>query len=366
MPAEGPGRAPAEGPGRAVVVGTGLMGGSMGLALRSRGWHVAGVDSDPGRAGRALALGAVDAQGFDDGADLVVIATPLGSAAGEARKALSRVGPGAVVTDMAGVKAPVVAEVTDRRFVGGHPMAGSEQEGLDGSDADLFNGATWVLTPTALTDPLAFARLRAVLCSIGAEVVAIPPERHDSLVAVVSHVPHLVAASLVRLASAGAEEHASLLRLAAGGFRDMTRVASGHPAIWPDVCAANAGAITEALDALTGLLGDVRALVDAGDRRALYDLLERAREDRRSLPRAAPVPEELAEVRIPVADRPGALAEVTTLAGEMGVNIFDLEIAHSAEGDRGVLILVVDAGSAEPIREALSARGMHPALRRLA
>src|SRR5207253_8738620 len=221
-------------PGRAAVVGTGLIGGSIGLALRARGWHVAGHDLHPERAQHALALGAIDELGDDPDAALTFVATPVGDVASEARRAL---GGGGVVTDVGGVKGPIVAAIGDPRFVGGHPMAGSEQEGLGGADATVFDGATWVLTPTVDTAPDAYARVRSVVSSLGADVVAVSPERHDALVALVSHVPHLTAATLMRLAAEGAEEHAALLRLAAGGFRDMTRVAAGHPGIWPDICA---------------------------------------------------------------------------------------------------------------------------------
>ena len=124
-------------------------------------------------------------------------------------------------------------------------MAGSELEGLEGADAEMFAGAVWVLTPTALTADADLTRLRSVIASLGAEVVALPPDRHDALVAVVSHVPHLTAATLMGLADQRADEHAALLRLAAGGFRDMTRIASGHPAIWPDICAAKATRLTD-------------------------------------------------------------------------------------------------------------------------
>ncbi len=160
----------------------------------------------------------------------------------------------ALVTDVGSVKAPVVDAVEAARpelaarFVGGHPMAGSEQEGLAGADADLFVGATWVLTPTAGTDPQAFAIVRAVVASLGAEAIAVAPELHDTLVAVVSHVPQLAASTLMNVASARGDEHAILLRLAAGGFRDMTRIASSHPSIWPDICLANRDAIVHALD----------------------------------------------------------------------------------------------------------------------
>jgi prephenate dehydrogenase len=349
-------------PRRAAIVGVGLIGGSIGMALRRAGWHVTGRDRDPERAARAVELGALDAVGDDPDAELVFVATPVGAIAAEARKALAT---GAVVTDVGSVKAPVVAAADHPRFVGGHPMAGSEQEGVEGADASLFEGATWVLTPTPTTDPDAYLRVRGVVSSLGADVVAVAPERHDALVAVVSHVPHLTAAALMGLAADAATEHATLLRLAAGGFRDMTRIAAGHPGIWPDICAENREAICAVLDRLAATLTSLRETVAAGDRDALLALLEKARHARVNLPARVSHPEDLVEVRVPVPDRPGVLAEVTTLAGELGVNIVDIEIAHSAEGDRGVLLLVVAAAAGELLRGALATRGFRPSLRPL-
>ncbi|HEX7275902.1 MAG TPA: prephenate dehydrogenase/arogenate dehydrogenase family protein [Acidimicrobiales bacterium] len=346
---------------RAVVVGTGLIGGSIGLGLRTRGWHVTGRDADRSRAERALALGALDAIGDDPLADVTFVCTPVLSIPDEARAALAA-GPG-LVTDVGSVKGPVAAAVADPRFVGGHPMAGSEQEGVDGADADLFEGATWVLTPTVDTNPDAFARIRTIVTSLGADVVSLPPERHDQLVATVSHVPHLAAATLMALAADGAVEHAALLRLAAGGFRDMTRVAAGSPAIWPDICAENREAIVGSLDRLLTALAAMRQLVASGDRDGLLVELERARAARMNLPARVVVPEELAELRVPVPDRPGVLAEVTNLLGELGVNIVDLEIAHSAEGSRGVLVMMVRREAADGVRAALAARGYRPSSR---
>jgi prephenate dehydrogenase len=349
-------------PGRAQVVGTGLIGGSIGLALRARGWHVTGRDVDEKRAGRALELGALDEVGDDDRADVVFIATPVGAVAEEAGAALGR---GSVVTDVGGVKGPIVTAVDDARFVGGHPMAGSEQEGVDGADAALFEGATWVLTPTDDTDAAAYTRVRAVVSSLGADVVELRPEDHDNLVALVSHVPHLTAAALMQLASSGAEEHAALLRLAAGGFRDMTRVAAGHPGIWPDICTENRAAIVAAIDSLQAALGEMRSMVDGGDREALLDWLETARRARVNLPTSAPRPEELTEIRVPVPDRAGVIAEVSTLVSELGVNMFDLETVHSAEGG-GLLVFLVETGSADLVRGALLARSYKPSAKPLA
>ncbi len=347
---------------RAVVVGTGLIGGSIGMALREQGWYVTGRDLDPARAEQGVALGALDAVGDDPSAELTFVCTPVASIAEEARAALRA---GGVVTDVGGVKEPVVSAVDHPRFVGGHPMAGSEQEGMDGADPCLFGGATWVLTPTVATDAEAYTLVRSVVTSFGADVVALAPERHDELVATVSHVPHLAAATLMALAGDGAVEQGPMLRLAAGGFRDMTRIAAGHPGIWPDICAENREAIVEALDRLVAALSNMRDLVLLGDRPGLLAALERARAARVNLPARVARDSDLVEVRVPVPDRPGVLAEITTLLGELNVNIEDLEIAHSVEGQRGVLVMVIEERATGDTRKALLSRGFHPTFRRL-
>jgi prephenate dehydrogenase len=353
-------------PARAAVVGTGLIGGSIGLALRARGWWVTGTDDDPACADRAKAIGALDQVGEDPGAEITFVATPVGAVVDQVTRTFGRARRhDAIVTDVAGVKGPVATRLSHPRFVGGHPMAGSEQVGIDGSDPDLFVGATWVLTPIESTDPDAYARLRTVVTSFGAEVVALSPEQHDTLVAVVSHVPHLAAATLMNRADHAAEQHGALLRLAAGGFRDMTRIAAGQPAIWPDVCIENAPAIVSALDALLDDLSTMRDLVAGADRAGLLAVLEHAAAARRSLPARAARPERLAELRVPIPDRPGVLAEITTLAGDLGVNIDDVELAHSAEGDRGVLVLVVDGDAAELLHDAVTRRGYRSTFRHL-
>lgn len=345
---------------RAGLVGTGLIGGSIGLALRARGWHVTGTDHDGARAERAVEIGALDAVGVDPGAEITFVATPVRAIPDAARAALAA-GSG-IVTDVGSVKASVVAAVDSARFVGGHPMAGSEQDGLDGADADLFRGAVWVLTPTAATDDAALTQVATVVRDLGADLVALDPSHHDELVAVVSHVPHLTAASLMQLADQAGSEHRALLRLAAGGFRDMTRIAAGHPGIWPDICGENRDAIVQVLDGLIASLSEVRGIVADDDRAGLLALLERSRNARLNLPSRVVQPQSLNEVRIPVPDRAGVLAEVTTLAGRLDVNIADLEIAHSAEGDQGVLILLVEATAADRFRAGLVDAGYRPSV----
>jgi prephenate dehydrogenase len=270
-----------------------------------------------------------------------------------------------LVTDVGSVKSGVAQAIDDPRFIGGHPMAGSELEGLDGADASMFEGAVWVLTPSSTTDDNTFSTVAAVVAELGADVVALPPDRHDQVVAVISHVPHLTAATLMGLASDRAEEHAALLRLAAGGFRDMTRIASGHPSIWLDICAENRSAILSALDGLIDGLHDMRRVVDVDDRGELHRLLAKARDARANLPTNATHPGEFAEVRIPIPDRPGSAAEVFTLAAELGVNIASFEVVHSVEGNRGVAVVLVDAQRVDLYRGGLIARGFRPAVQRL-
>ncbi len=344
---------------RALVVGTGLIGGSIALGLRRRGWHVSGLDADEGRLEDALRSGVIDTSGDDPGAEVVFVATPATSVAAVVRRLLQEDGrrTDVVVTDVSGVKTAIVGEADHPRFIGGHPMAGSEQTGLRGADPDLFEGAVWVLTPTAVTDLAAFDLVKGVVLSLGADVLVLSPADHDRLVATVSHVPHLVAATLMNAASAGAEQDGALLRLAAGGFRDMTRVAAGHPGIWLDICAENATPIVDALDALLRDLTVMRDRVATYDRDALLGVLQAASAARRNLPPRVVRPDHLAELRIPVPDRAGQLAEITSLAADAGIGIYDIEIAHSAEGPRGVLILVVDTAHAQTLKDAVEAHG---------
>ena len=345
------------------MAGLGLIGGSIARGLTDRGWHVSGDDHRPERLEQGLSMGLIGSTGLDAEAEITFVATPVLTLVDQVKRALAETN--GLVTDVGSVKSGVTGAIDDPRFVGGHPMAGSELEGLDGADGSMFQGAVWVLTPTATTPDSTFATVAAVVSDLGADVVALPADRHDQVVAVISHVPHLTAATLMGLASDRAEEHAALLRLAAGGFRDMTRIASGQPGIWLDICAENRPAILSALDGLIGGLSEMRAVVDSDDRAELHRLLSKAREARANLPIRGTHPEELAEVRIPILDRTGSAAEVFTLAAELGVNIASFEVVHSVEGNRGVAVVLVDAAMADMYRGGLMARGYRPAVQRL-
>jgi len=347
----------------AHVVGLGLIGASVALALKETGWIVTGVDSDSATVTSAIDGGVITGTELSPDVDLVVIATPAGKVAQLAGEALTMLSnPEVVVTDVAGVKGSIVAQVVDERFLGGHPMAGSELRGLSGARADLFRGSTWVLTPTDRTSPETYSTLHGVLREIGANVVAVSAEDHDRLVAIASHVPHLLAGSLMNEASQVAEHDAVLLQLAAGGFRDMTRIAAGDPGIWPDILFENRDAVVQSLEALEGRLKTLReALLDDGRDVILENLLNAA-SARRQLPGRALSTEDLAYLRVKVSDEPGVLARVTRSASELAVNIYDIEIAHGIEGTGGTLLLAVDAQQAQMFGEALSSLGFQVAL----
>jgi len=342
----------------ANVVGLGLIGGSVASALRTKGWRVCGDDVDSHVVQRALADGVITEACLDPDAAITFVAVPVTSSVEVVKEMLKRTS--GVVTDVGSVKAPLCDAVDSTRFVGGHPMAGSELDGLDGADPHMFDGAIWVLTPSKDVDDDNFSLVAGLVRELGSEVVALDPAEHDRLVAVVSHLPHLTAASLMSLAQARSEEHASLLRLAAGGFRDMTRIASGSPRIWIDICHENRSAILEAIDDLNAALANVRSYIAGEERSSLETMLQKARESRANLPGRVTDPASLSEVRIRIPDRAGAAAEVFTLAAELGVNIANFEVVHLAEGNRGVAVVLVDSAVAEMFRGGLIARGFRP------
>jgi prephenate dehydrogenase len=338
----------------AHVVGLGLIGSSVALALKSVGWRVTGHDLDPAATAAALDANVIVGSLMSDDHVLLVIATPAGAVAQVANDLLGSFNSAALIaTDVAGVKSSIVAGVSDHRFLGGHPMAGSEQRGLKGARFDLFRGCTWVLTPTSATSASRYTALHGYLREIGASVMAIDANDHDRLVALASHVPHLLAGALMNEATKTAEQDPVLLQLAAGGFRDMTRIAAGDPDIWPDILFENRAAINQTLEALEERLEALRLALATDGRGTIEQSLHSASVARRQLPGRALSSDNLAYLRIVVSDQPGVLATVTKAASELQVNIYDIEIAHGIEGLGGTLLLAVDAVQSEVLAEAL-------------
>ncbi len=347
----------------AGIIGLGLIGGSLACALRDMGYVVGGVDNDPAIVDRAVTDGIIHQGGLPSDASLTIVATPVDAIPDGVKQALAETT--GWVTDTGSVKGPIAQAVSHERFVPSHPMAGSEQSGLDGARPDLFRGAAWVITPSVETSDQTFAAMHELVVALGADPLTLEPVAHDRMVATVSHVPHLTAAALMNVASKRSDEHLAMLRLAAGGFRDMTRIASGSPDIWPPICLQNGDAITSALDEVIASLNELRTAVADENADAIRTALSSARSARTNLPTAVPLPPGLSEVRVRIKDERGELAAITGLAAELDVNIFDLEIAHSAEGPTGVIVLLVDSDVSDVLRGGLLARGYRPSVRPL-
>lgn len=355
---------------RVLVVGTGLIGGSVGLALRARGVEVVGHDRDAGAGRRAKERGAVvalsnDLESIAATADVIVVATPVGQIERALATVATSARPGTVVTDVGSTKGPIVAAAESllgphRPFVGGHPMAGTEGEGIEAARADLFEGALWILTPTPTTDAGGFRRVNALVHQLGAKTLALDPAEHDRLVARVSHVPYAVATALMGLAAESA--HEGVFQAAAGSFRDVTRIAGSNPRMWRDILIANRGAVLDELDALLDRLGDLRTAL----REERWDAIDRAIDGARTARARFPLkgergPAQPVTIELAIRDRSGVLADVTTAMGEAGINIEDLRMDHTAAG--GVVHLVVDGRStALRASELLSGRGYRPTL----
>ena len=350
---------------KVAILGTGLIGASIGLAARR--WlraEVAGHDPDPqaleAAAGRGAVQPAPSLEGAAAAADLAFVCAPVAAIPEAAAAALAS---GArVVTDTGSVKREVVERVGGGagRFVGGHPMTGSERSGPAGAAAGLIDGAAWALTPTGETDPEALAAVEDAVRRMGAAPVRLTAERHDRLVGLVSHLPQVASTALMATAAASTDEAAMLL--AAGGFRDLTRLAAGSPELWVEILLANRDGVREAIDAYGGRLRGLGAMVEAGDAEGLARAFREAKEARLGLAARPQARLGVAILAVPIPDRPGALAEITAALADRGVNIEDLEIVHSAEGSRGTAHVTVGEGEAEAAVAALEATG-HEAAR---
>ena len=335
------------------IIGVGLIGGSVGLAAGDSGWEVVGVDApqvlenaaQSGAIHRAATLKEVRE------ADLVVLAAPIS-------KVTDLVGDliptNALITDVASAKSAIVrrAENLNLRFVGGHPMAGSQLSGVANASSKLFEGARYFLTPTGHTDPDDYREVAGFVRELGAVPTAVDPEKHDLLMAALSHLPHLMAVALLKVASDISPE---ALSFAGPSFRDLTRVGASNPELWSDILAENAPALGEALGAFAGAMAQLGSEIK--DRESMEGRFRQAREAYDALGGILVEKGDAnVDVAIPVENRPGVFAEVTTLMGSNNINILDLYVRHS-NTERAALILTLDAEAAQQARELLRIAG---------
>lgn len=358
-----------------AIIGLGLIGASVAQAIKAMdpAVYIFGTDIDGVTCATAVQKGMVNqavASPDDDDfrvfvqekADLVIIATPIG-ASDEYIDRLAAWGYRGIVTDTASTKSHIAAYAAAHmpnpaNYVPGHPMAGSEINGIAGARAELFKGCHWILCPDADTPAETFQRLHELITGLSARVVSLPRGEHDNAVAVVSHVPHIMAASLVTLANRHADEQKSLMRLAAGGFKDSTRIAAGSPKLWTGIAFDNAEALHSGLEEMRDIIESFSSALESGDREKMNALLTDASEARRALPAAwLPNTEKLLEVRIPMQDRKGVVAEATTIASSAGCNIQSIDIDHVTENSAVLSMILTDEGDIGKLSSALIMAG---------
>lgn len=277
---------------RLAIIGVGLIGGSLARVLREKGEvvEVIGIGRGEANLKKALELGVVDSYSLDPltgiaGADMVFLATPVCSIAQVLLQIVPGLTPGAVVTDGGSVKGEIVTACEkimppDTFFVGGHPIAGTENSGVEASFSSLYHGKRCIITPTDQTDRDALAKVRRMWEIAGSEVVEMDVDKHDHVVAAISHLPHMVAYSLVNAVGGYDRFSENILKYSAGGFRDFTRIASSDPAMWRDIALMNRTAVLEMMDFFQDYFSTLRTLVDAGDGAGLEDFFIRSKESR--------------------------------------------------------------------------------------
>ncbi|HUA49064.1 MAG TPA: prephenate dehydrogenase/arogenate dehydrogenase family protein [Solirubrobacteraceae bacterium] len=347
---------------RIALVGVGLIGGSIGLAARQRlAATVAGYDADPGALELAHERGAIDViaeslAGAAAGAEAVFVAVPVGALRPALAAALQAAPDDCVVSDVGSTKRAVVSALDDPRFVGGHPLAGAETAGVRYAREDLFEGATWYLTPTPTTSGILYERLHRLLRTLGARPVAIDPDIHDTILATVSHLPHVLANVLVAQAAQTLKSGSHPpQRLPATGpsFRDATRVAGAPSAIWTDIYVSNRDALAAGIDDTIARLRAVRDALDAADGPRLTAWNDAAAADRRRLLEAQLAGGPLFELRASVPNRPGVVAQLALELGRAGVNITDMALYPAPDMSEGVVALWIageeQAGRAEEL-----------------
>jgi prephenate dehydrogenase len=349
---------------RLAVIGTGLIGASVGLAAREagvaevRGWDV-DADALSAARDRAAVEAASSVREAVDGAELAVVAAPVAALPSQVAAVIEASGDGTTVTDVGSTKGAVTGAVRDSRFIGGHPVCGSEARGAAHASAELFRGATWFLTPVASTDPERYRVLHGFVASLGAVPVAVDPQAHDRLVALTSHLPHALANVLLNQAGASRIEGHDPLAAAGGSLRDMTRVAGANPRIWVDIFLDNADALAVALAEHRGRVEQLESALAAGDAGFLARwIAEASGNRRRMLTDAYDAAGALQRLRVHVPDRPGVLAGITQALGAARINIEDFELRHMSRERGGTLTLLV-SGEDEAARaaELLQAQG---------
>lgn len=338
-----------------AIIGVGLMGGSLGLAAQERLGvrRVTGFSRTERSLQQALDLGAItDKAGSVEeavaGADICFVATPVRMILEISRRAMAASGPGCIVTDMGSTKSSLMSSLSpseEKCFIGGHPVCGSETAGVGNSREDLFDNATWFLTSGKGVEPSNYEKLHGFIAGIGAKPTAIDPDAHDRIMALVSHLPHVLSNSAVNQVGGVNLDGREALLSAGPSFNELTRVAGSNPRVWTDIFMENRHWLGEALKEHITSMKLILEAVRSGDERFLREMIEAAAGNRnRMLEAERLAPTELFVVKVPVFDKPGVFSQVTVALGNAGINIVDLAFHRISVEQGGVLSLVVSGG----------------------
>ncbi len=323
---------------RVVIIGVGLIGSSLGLALQDLKQieEVIGIDKNNYYLQEALDIGAIteisDLKTGVSQADLVVLATPVGVIIDILENITPYLTKKTIVTDVGSIKSDLVnqveAIVADQyRYIGGHPMTGSELSGPSGADKYLFENAIYVLTESSNTDAKALKQLKELFSKIGAQVLNLSPQKHDEIVAVTSHLPHLIAVNLMSVINTFEQEDELITSLIAGGFRDTTRIAAGDPIMWRDIFSNNKEQLLKSIDIFQKELAAVKELILEDRQDELTQLLEEVKSSRIKLPmKKKGLLANNFELIVTLADKPNMIGRLATLLGDARINIQDIEI----------------------------------------
>jgi len=353
-----------------TIVGLGLIGGSLAKALYEKAGirNILAVDRNRDYINKALKDGIIR-EGYDSfdqniwNSDIIFVCTPVKQAIDHIGKIAENVGPDTIVTDVGSTKGEILEYVNSLKsppcFIGGHPMAGSEKAGYFASSSHLFENAYYILCPSRTCSTRALELMKSITESIGALPLVLDHKQHDQIAGCVSHVPHVVAAALVNLVKT--MEHGSnyMQMLAAGGFKDITRIASSNPEIWENITLSNKEQIKSILDVYVNLIKEFERFIENSDSQSIYKFFESAKLYRDTFPTGkvgliTPV----FEILVDVEDKPGIIGEVATILGSKGINIKNINVSNSREFEQGCLrITLPDEASANMAVSLLSEKG---------
>ena len=342
---------------KVAVIGLGLMGGSLGLSLTRAGLQVSGWDYDLGVHQEAFKIGAINKmtntlpETVAD-AELVFVATPVDLIPEVIHSCVNWTQPGTIFSDLGSIKQLILEKVNEflpetHYFVPGHPMTGSEQQGIIAADPFLFQNAAYILIENARSSGSVLSKVKSVIALTGAHLLVLDAAEHDRIVGMVSHLPHLVAAILAKTAGQAEFDHPGTLNLAAGGFRDTTRVATGAPEIWEGIIFGNKSMVLQSIDAFEKQLTELKQCIDLNDQTAFFNFLTNAREVRMQIPgKNKGFLTLLHEMVVTIEDRPGTINNVLQYLAAEQINIKDIEILRVREGDGGTLRLALEDSTA--------------------